>query len=299
MLFTQLSYTYTGLLFMLFSTDSVRLTLVEPGTGEWRILRKDNSIHRKAVPYIIIAQPTEGQYRIACGGGHAELIRTGEAFLTAPNLPLVIEHLLNPKTERMKSRWIHFNFVVFDAIGLASLFEELPLRIESRWAEQFGVIAGKMLTVRQSTESQSIQSVAQMNELAFSLLCLLLKYLESKGITPRINPGIMRLLPVLEYARRHPAQKFEVADLARKANLSVPRFHAEFKRLFGDSPLDHVRKMRLSKASDMLRSGSSSLEEIARQTGFCNQFHLSREFKKCYGSSPSVFRKDVAGGPVV
>ena len=284
---------------MIFSTDSVRLTFVEPGKGEWRILRKDNRIHRKAVPHIIIAQPTEGQYRISCGGGNAELISTGEAFLTAPNLPLVIEHLLNPKTERMKSRWIHFNFVVFDAIGLASLFEELPLRVEKRWAEQFGVIAGKMLSVRQSTDSRSIQSVAQMNELAFSLLRLLLEYLADKRITPRINPGIMRLLPVLEYARRHPDQKLEVADLAKKANLSVPRFHAEFKRLFGDSPLDHVRKMRLAKASDMLRSGSLSLEEIAKQTGFCNQFHFSREFKKCYGSSPSVFRRNIAGGPVV
>ena len=284
---------------MIFSTDSVRLTFVEPGKGEWRILRKDNRIHRKAVPHIIIAQPTEGQYRISCGGGNAELISTGEAFLTAPNLPLVIEHLLNPKTERMKSRWIHFNFVVFDAIGLASLFEELPLRVEKRWAEQFGVIAGKMLSVRQSTDSRSIQSVAQMNELAFSLLRLLLEYLADKRITPRINPGIMRLLPVLEYARRHPDQKLEVADLAKKANLSVPRFHAEFKRLFGDSPLEHVRKMRLAKASDMLRSGSLSLEEIAKQTGFCNQFHFSREFKKCYGSSPSVFRRNVAGGPVV
>ena len=279
---------------MIFSTDSVRLTFVEPGNGEWRILRKDNSIHRKAVPYIIIAQPTEGQYRIACGGGHAELIRTGEAFLTAPNFPLVIEHLLNPKTKRMKSRWIHFNFVVFDAIGLASLFEELPLRVESRWAEQFGEIAGKMSAIRQSTESQSLKSVAQINELAFSLLRVLLEYLESKGIAPQINPGIMRLLPVLEYARRHPDQKLEVAALAKKVNLSVPRFHAEFKRLFGDSPLDHVRKMRLAKASDMLRSGSLALEEIARQTGFCNQFHFSREFKKCYGSSPSVFRKNVA-----
>ena len=284
---------------MIFSTDSVRLTFVEPGKGEWRILRKDNRIHRKAVPHIIIAQPTEGQYRISCGGGNAELISTGEAFLTAPNLPLVIEHLLNPKTERMKSRWIHFNFVVFDAIGLASLFEELPLRVEKRWAEQFGMIAGKMLSVRQSTESQSIKSVAQMNELAFSLLRLLLEYLADKRITPRINPGIMRLLPVLEYARRHPDQKLEVADLAKKANLSVPRFHAEFKRLFGDSPLDHVRKMRLARASDMLRSGSLSLEEIAKQTGFCNQFHFSREFKKCYGSSPSVFRRNIAGGPVV
>jgi AraC-like DNA-binding protein len=57
--------------------------------------------------------------------------------------------------------------------------------------------------------------------------------------------------------------------------------------------------MRLSKASDILRSGDSSLKGIAQTTGFCNQFHFSREFKKCYGYSPSVFRKNISGGTVV
>lgn len=283
---------------MIFSTDDVRLTFAESGKGEWENSGNVNRIHRKAVPYIIIAQPTEGQYRIECGNGRAVLIKTGEAFLSAPNVPLAIEHICDSRSERMKSRWIHFNFVVFNAINLASLFD-FPMNIEAPWAEKFGEIAEQMVAVQSSADAQSLKSTARMNELAFSVLYLLIEYLETKKNVPQINPGIMRLLPVLEYARRHLDQKFEVVTLARKVNLSVPRFHFEFKRLFGDSPLDHLRKMRLSKASDMLRGGNLSLEEIARQTGFCNQFHFSREFKKCYGCAPSVFRKNVTSGAIL
>lgn len=283
---------------MIFSTDSVRLTFAESGKVACESSGNETRIHRKAVPYIIIAQPTDGQYRIKCGDGRSELIRTGEAFLTAPNVPLAIEHLCDPKSGRMKSRWIHFNFVVYNAINLASIFE-FPLRIEAQWADKFGEIAEQMFALRNSTDAQSLKSAASINELAFAVLRLLIEYLESTGIVPRIDPGVMRLLPVLEYARRHLDQKFDVASLARKVNLSVPRFHVEFKRLFGDSPLEHLRKMRLSKASDMLRVGNLSLDEIAQRTGFCNQFHFSREFKKCYGYSPSAFRKNVANGAIV
>ncbi len=242
---------------MIFSPDSVRLTFAEAGRGVWRSGgTKDAWIHRKAVPYMIIAQPTEGRYKIGCGGGTAELIPAGEAFLTAPNVSLTIEHLCNPRTGRMKYRYVHFNFIIFDAINLASLFE-LPLRVDGKWAGRFGRIADKMYAVQNSSGAQSMNSIALLNEMAFSLLRLLLEYLESIKIVPNMDPAIMRLIPVLEYARRHLDRKFEVANLARRANLSVPRFHSEFKRLFGDSPLEHLRKMRLSKASDLLRSSSS------------------------------------------
>ncbi len=277
---------------MIFSTDSIRLTFAEPGKG---IFADDGWIHRKAVPYIIIAQPLEGSYTIECGDGRSSEIRTREAFLTAPNVPLAISHHCDPKTKRMVIRWIHFNFTVFDAFSLADLFE-LPLCVEARWADKFGEITEKMLLAKKSKDSKSLSSAARMNELSFSVLNLLVEYLEGKGISPKMNPDVTRLLPVLEYARRHLDQKLEVADLAKRVNLSVPRFHAEFKRLFGDSPVDHLRKMRLSKSSDMLRSSSSSLEEIAQQTGFCNQFHFSREFKKCYGYPPTVFRKHISKG---
>ncbi len=280
---------------MQFSTDSIRLTFADPGRG---VMTNDGWLHRKAVPYIIIAQPLEGSYTIECGDGRSSEIRTREAFLTAPNVPLAISHHCDPKTKRMVIRWIHFNFTVFDAISLADLFA-LPLCVEARWADKFGEIAEEMLLLKKSGDSKTLSSAARMNELSFSALNLLIEYLEGKGIRPEMNPDVTRMLPVLEFARRHLDRKLEVADLARRANLSVPRFHAEFKRLFGDPPLDHVRKMRLSKASDLLRSGSSSLEEIAQSTGFCNQFHFSREFRKCYGYPPTVFRKNISKGLAV
>lgn len=273
---------------MVFSTDSVRLVFAAVGK---EICVNDGLIHRKAVHCMIIAQATEGKYSIECGDGRSSALKTGEAFLTAPDIPLSIAHHCDPKSGRMTIRWIHFNFNVFDAINLAALFE-LPLCIEKKWANLFGDIADKMFLVQNSEDAKSLKAAVRINELAFNLLYLLLEFLEGKNISPHLEPGLIRLLPVLEYARRNLGRKLVVADLAKKANLSIPRFHVEFKRLLGDSPLEYVRKMRLSKASEILRSCNASLEETAQATGFCNQFHLSREFKRCYGCPPTVYRRN-------
>ena len=276
---------------MIFSIDSFRLTFAEAGKF---VMSKDGFAHCKTVPYIIIAQPVEGHYDIACRDGLSTLIRAGEAFLTSPGEPLSIVHHCDPETQRMVILYAHFNFLVFDAIQIADLYE-LPLRVERPWAEKFAGVIESMLLVRSSPNPKSLRSLARVSELAFSLLIHLSDFLEGRGILPSLTPGVERLLPAIEYARRHLDRGFEVADLAKKASLSVPRFHAEFKRLMGESPLGYVRKIRLAKALDMLRSGGASMDEIARTTGFCNQFHFSREFKKCYGMPPTAFREKNAG----
>ena len=47
---------------------------------------------------------------------------------------------------------------------------------------------------------------------------------------------MQRLLPSLEFARRHLAERITVGDLAKKVGLSIPQFHAEFKKAYGESP---------------------------------------------------------------
>lgn len=285
---------------MFFPTESLRLTFAQPGNRVWNEGDTPGAkfIHRKAVPYIIIAQPTEGEYFIQCGDGTSGLIKPGEAFITPPNIPLSIEHRFNPETRRMAARWIHLNFTVFNAINLASLFK-LPLRIERGWAGKFGAISDEMARLGNNADAYFLKTVAGIHNLAFSALHILIEYLEVKGVFPQVSPEMERLLPALEYARANLDRKLDVTTLARKANLSVPRFHAVFKSMFGDAPLCHVRKMRLSKASDLLRTSAASIEEIALQTGFCNQFHLSREFRRCFGRPPSVFRKNISEGLLV
>ncbi len=272
--------------------SSLKLTFAQAGEGS---TRDDGFIHRKTVPYMIVAQAVEGSYDISCAGGPLARLKTGEAFLSVPGVPLAITHNCDPSTGRMHMRWAHFNFSVFDAVPLSSLIE-LPPGMEEPWSERIGRLSAKMLAIQRSDQAQSLASASRVSSLAFEILSELLDFLEAKGLKPGFDPGILRLLPALEYARRNLSSKIEVGDMARRAGLSVPRFHAEFKSRFGETPLEHLKKARLSKACGLLRGTALSLEQIADETGFCSQFHFSREFRRAYGEPPSTYRRSMRDG---
>jgi len=272
---------------MIFNPDSIRLTFLKAGEFS---MSQDGYVHNKTDPYIIIAQATEGRYSIRCGDGSSADLKTGEAFLTAPNIPLSIMHHCCRKTGKMSALWVHFNFILFDSVNLAN-FVDLPLRVEREWADRFGKISQELIPLQKSDDFYSLIEAVRLDEIGFRLLCILLEFLEEKGVSVHFNPGIKRMLPALEFARRNMANKIDAGDLAKRAGLSLPHFHVQFKKVFGSSPMDYVRQMRLIQACNILLSGNSSLKEIAGLTGFCNQFHLSREFKKYYGKPPQVYRK--------
>lgn len=273
-------------------SDSVKVPFVKAGAGP---IYTDGLVHKKTVSYIIIAQALEGHYEIQCDGRPSVILEQGEAFLTAPGVPLVITHHFAPKSSKMRMRWIHFNVNVFDSICLSTLVD-FPVRMEQPWAEKIGRLSNKIHSIQRRDSATSLYAMVQVNAISFEIISILLEFLESKGIHPKFDPGMQRLLPSLEFARRHLAERITVGDLAKKVGLSIPRFHAEFKMHFAEAPFEHLRKIRLTKACDLLRGTGLLLEEIAAETGFCSQFHFSREFKKAYGESPSNYRQTIGNG---
>ncbi|MBR3942651.1 MAG: helix-turn-helix domain-containing protein [Clostridia bacterium] len=49
--------------------------------------------------------------------------------------------------------------------------------------------------------------------------------------------------------------------------------------------------MRLNKAKKELKNCKKTIQQIAEDCGFSNQFYFSRYFTSCYGVSPYQFRK--------
>ena len=53
---------------------------------------------------------------------------------------------------------------------------------------------------------------------------------------------------------------------------------------------DDLIRLRLSKATVMMKSSGASIGGIAAMCGYPNQLHFSRAFKKHYGVSPREWR---------
>ncbi|MGN8059781.1 chromate resistance protein ChrB domain-containing protein [Pedobacter sp. 22163] len=71
----------------------------------------------------------------------------------------------------------------------------------------------------------------------------------------------------------------------------------EFSRYFDNLSFgDYIRKMRIEKAVALMQTPSYSLTEIAYLTGFSDQSHFNRIFKKQTGENPSAFRKNLLKG---
>jgi AraC-like DNA-binding protein len=66
----------------------------------------------------------------------------------------------------------------------------------------------------------------------------------------------------------------------------------EFSKYFDDLSFgDYIRKLRIEKAIQLLTGSEHSLTEIAYLTGFSDQSHFNRIFKKYTGKNPSAYRK--------
>ncbi|PCJ27148.1 MAG: AraC family transcriptional regulator [Rickettsiales bacterium] len=90
----------------------------------------------------------------------------------------------------------------------------------------------------------------------------------------------------LNYVHEHINHRFSIEGLAHKANMSVSVFHRSFKEIMGDSPLNHIKKIRLTKARAMVKQEDLAINVVAKSIGYENPSQFSREYKQLFGISP-------------
>lgn len=87
----------------------------------------------------------------------------------------------------------------------------------------------------------------------------------------------------------YPNTKLTVGEIARDMNLSEKQLRRKLKAISAISPLEHLRKYRLQRAAELLKTSSLSVSDIAFQTGFENLSYFSKVFSQEYGQSPSQY----------
>lgn len=105
------------------------------------------------------------------------------------------------------------------------------------------------------------------------------------------NAGHSRLLKAVQFVTSNYGQELAVADLAEQAKLSASQLHREFSRLFGITPNQYIREVRVGVARHLLESTQKSISAIALATGFYDQSHLTRQFKASTGITPTQYRR--------
>lgn len=87
---------------------------------------------------------------------------------------------------------------------------------------------------------------------------------------------------------------FEVEDLCKELGMSRTNLHRKLKALTDSSATEFMRKLRLERATQLLREGKHSVSEVAYQVGFESLSYFSKSFQDEWGVSPSEYARKEA-----
>lgn len=102
---------------------------------------------------------------------------------------------------------------------------------------------------------------------------------------------VRRLRKAAAWMRKHCSEPITVPEAAREAALSTYHFLRLFSDIYEMTPHQWLTKIRLKKASQLLRKSKRPVSRIALECGFTHEGSLIRVFRKHMGESPLQFRK--------
>ena len=119
-----------------------------------------------------------------------------------------------------------------------------------------------------------------------------LKFLKSKSAA-RQPQWVIELKEMIQ-DQMDAQMSVDFKKLSSQLELNPSYLSREFSRYFDDLNFgDYVRKKRIEKAIELMKNPRISLTEISYLTGFSDQSHFTRIFRKQLGESPSQFRKNL------
>lgn len=104
-------------------------------------------------------------------------------------------------------------------------------------------------------------------------------------------PQSDRMCAVLAHITEHLTGDLSIECLASVACLSARQFIRAFKTEIGQTPAKAVERIRAEVAKAQIERGVSSIERVARATGFDDTERMRRAFIRVYGQPPQALRR--------
>ncbi|WP_046173522.1 helix-turn-helix domain-containing protein [Domibacillus indicus] len=206
-------------------------------------------------------------------------VRAGDLTLLKPGTP----HLYGtPKGKRWHFVWAHFPGGLMD-ISLLPL-EALTIRQIEQQA-----VRERVYRAFRRILSDSREGGPYWHELCLGALrevLMLLEKQQTSGLDPRIEETLYFLAQRMQETVR-------IEELAHSVGLSASRLSHLFKENTGESIVEALNRMRIKQAALLLAHMDRNATEAARDVGFQNYNHFTRQFRKYTGLTPSEFSQSV------
>jgi AraC family transcriptional regulator len=119
--------------------------------------------------------------------------------------------------------------------------------------------------------------------------------LEMLGLLLRRPPSDGAAPPWLERAREmlraQAVRPPSLAAVAAEVGVAPVRLARAFRRAYGESPGELVRRERIRRACARLADPDVALAQVAAELGFADQSHFTRVFRRLVGTTPAAWRR--------
>ena len=134
-------------------------------------------------------------------------------------------------------------------------------------------------------------TVASEKSLLDFLRTLIEKYGSLNGDWWTVNSG-QDINFVREYIHEHYLTDFSIRSLAEKLEMTEYTLVRHFKKAYHLPPRQYLLNLRIEKAKKLLAQQYSSTQ-VAYETGFFDQSHFIRHFKRFIGITPKQFASKI------
>jgi transcriptional regulator GlxA family with amidase domain len=127
--------------------------------------------------------------------------------------------------------------------------------------------------------------------IASSLPPSLGEVLKPRSDAAGLSTAVDKIHDSTRWMRENFGSDISIADAAAVAAMSTRNYLRRFKSEFGVTPLEYLMQLRFEAIRSMLVGTKLPVDKIARHCGMGNGDRLGRLFRKRYGLSPTLYRK--------
>lgn len=227
----------------------------------------------------------------------------GENVVAAPgDVNLCIPGEVHTGQPAAPEGWSYRMFYL-DAAVLQNIAAEVAGRPRELPFFQSGVITDPFLAQQVCSSHRRLeQTDAPLLEQETLLLDVLAQLISRHADAPlplsRTAPEPNAVGQVKRYLETHYAETVSLEQLSQLTHLSRYHLVRVFREAAGIPPHAYLRQVRVRYAKELLASGHSPAE-VALMTGFTDQSHLTRWFKRLWGYTPGQYRNTVQDSSVL
>jgi AraC-like DNA-binding protein len=265
-----------------------------------RFFKETRPIRRKPMVYdpgiCIVAQG----HKIGYLGGRQFQYDANHYLVTSVTMPFECETFASPE-EPLRGLFIDIDMAqLHDLIGRLGLQAEFGGAGEKRLPrgigpavmdEEMADATTRLVKCLRSEAEAQILGPGLVREILYRALCgTQAPVLHSLVMHGGAFSQVARALQIMQ---NDFAEKLDVEQLAHKARMSASAFHRAFKEITSDSPMQYLKKVRLTKARDLMLQERMKAYMAADKVGYESSSQFSREFKRYFGQSPAEMMREL------